>query len=79
MIESLIELCSKEGADLLEIYVVYYEQIYAMQKITLLSRSNIAYLRKKQAELGEQLQKKREKYPNLNSLRLGRLMCELSK
>lgn len=48
LIQSLLELCSKEGSDLLEIYIVYYEQIYAMQKLTLLSRSNISYLRKKQ-------------------------------
>ena len=74
LVESLLELCSKEGADLLEIYVAYYELIYAMQKMTLLSRSNMAYVRKRQAEVAEQLQRKRQKYPDLNSPRLGRLL-----
>lgn len=50
-----------------------------MQKMTLLSRSNISSLRKRQVELAEQLQRKRQKYPDLNSLRLGRLIGELSK
>lgn len=74
-----MELCSREGADLLEVYILYCEQVYAMQKMTLLSRSNISSLRKKQAELAEQLQRKRQKYPDLNGMRLGRLIAELAK
>lgn len=61
----------------MEVYVNYYEQLRVMYKFIYLAKNNIIQLRKRNTELGRQLENMRTKYPALNSQRLGEFVADV--
>lgn len=62
---------------LMEVYVNYYEQLRVMYKFIYLAKNNIIQLRKRNTELGRQLENMRTKYSALNSQRLGEFVADV--